>query len=212
MLSVTFPQSASGVSSFVVSDGMTRGPVVRMPSAAESTALKLWLDSPENQGFLRECFGKSSRFSQFQSVSVAVAGRLAYIRFKVKTGDAMGMNMISKVCVCVCVDACVREMVKCVMSCWSLRMCIVVVLFVTCSPFPLIPGCRVHTEDHTGEVLPYDGDCESEWQLLCGQEAVCHQLVSNSNQLAPPWLSVGTAVWRARSFSCSHFLSLMYFL
>ena len=113
MLSVTFPQSAGGVSSFVVSDGMTRGPVVRLPSAAESTALKLWLDSPENQGFLRECFGKSSRFSQFQSVSVAVAGRLAYIRFKVKTGDAMGMNMISKVCACMraCTRVCVRACV-----------------------------------------------------------------------------------------------------
>ena len=129
MLSVTFPQSAGGVSSFVVSDGMTRGPVVRLPSAAESTALKLWLDSPENQGFLRECFGKSSRFSQFQSVSVAVAGRLAYIRFKVKTGDAMGMNMISKVracvraCVCACVRACVRACVHaCVRACT--RVCV----------------------------------------------------------------------------------------
>ena len=113
MLLAPSPQGAGGVSSFVVSDGMTRGPVVRMPSAAESTALKLWLDSPLNQGFLRECFGKSSRFSQFQSVSVAVAGRLAYIRFKVKTGDAMGMNMISKVwCVSVCLSVslcvCVR--------------------------------------------------------------------------------------------------------
>ena len=147
MLSVTFPQSAGGVSSFVVSDGMTRGPVVRLPSAAESTALKLWLDSPENQGFLRECFGKSSRFSQFQSVSVAVAGRLAYIRFKVKTGDAMGMNMISKVCACVrvcvfvCVCACMSEIMECVTSCRSLRMCILVVLLVTSSPFPFTPGC-----------------------------------------------------------------------
>ena len=89
---------------------MTRGPVVRLPSAAESTALKLWLDSPENHAFLHDCFSRSSRFAHFQSVSVAVAGRLAYIRFKVKTGDAMGMNMISKVprvCVCVCVRACV---------------------------------------------------------------------------------------------------------
>lgn len=92
---------------------MTRGPVVRLPSAAESTALKLWLDSPENQEFLRECFSKSSRFAHFQSVSVAVAGRLAYIRFKVKTGDAMGMNMISKVCVRACVSVVEAHLMMC---------------------------------------------------------------------------------------------------
>ena len=39
------------------------------------------------------------RFARLQKLLVALAGRNLYIRFHSKTGDAMGMNMISKVTV-----------------------------------------------------------------------------------------------------------------
>lgn len=37
------------------------------------------------------------RFARLQSVKSVVAGRLLFIRFVATTGDAMGMNMVSKV-------------------------------------------------------------------------------------------------------------------
>lgn len=39
------------------------------------------------------------RFARLQKLLVGLAGRNLYIRFHSKTGDAMGMNMISKVTV-----------------------------------------------------------------------------------------------------------------
>ncbi|KAF9352711.1 3-hydroxy-3-methylglutaryl-coenzyme A (HMG-CoA) reductase isozyme [Mortierella sp. AD094] len=47
---------------------------------------------------MREAFNSTSRFGRLRKLKVAVAGRLVYIRFTTTTGDAMGMNMISKEC------------------------------------------------------------------------------------------------------------------
>ena len=89
--------SSSGVKSSILGDGMTRGPVVRMPSAAEAASVKVWLDDMENFSAVAESFNSTSRFARLKSLQTAVAGRLVYVRFKATTGDAMGMNMLSKV-------------------------------------------------------------------------------------------------------------------
>ena len=89
--------SAGGIKSSILGDGMTRGPVVRMPSASEAGSVKVWLDDHKNFGTVAESFNSTSRFARLQSLQTAVAGRLVYIRFKATTGDAMGMNMLSKV-------------------------------------------------------------------------------------------------------------------
>lgn len=39
---------------------------------------------------------RSSRFARLQSVQCSIAGKNLYIRFTCSTGDAMGMNMVSK--------------------------------------------------------------------------------------------------------------------
>lgn len=41
-------------------------------------------------------FQSTTRFGKVKSIKAIVAGRKVYIRFKCTTGDAMGMNMISK--------------------------------------------------------------------------------------------------------------------
>ena len=39
---------------------------------------------------------RSSRFARLQSIKANMAGKNLYIRFTCSTGDAMGMNMVSK--------------------------------------------------------------------------------------------------------------------
>ncbi len=89
--------SSGGVRSYIVNDGMTRGPVVRLKSAAEASSLKLWLGDPENFTSIEEAFNSTSNYAKLVSIHTGIAGRLVYMRFKATTGDAMGMNMLSKV-------------------------------------------------------------------------------------------------------------------
>ncbi|KAG7277977.1 hypothetical protein CRUP_020293 [Coryphaenoides rupestris] len=85
-----------GASSRVLADGMTRGPVVRLPSACQAAQVKAWLESPEGFQVIKEVFDNTSRFARLQKLQICLAGRNLYIRFQSKTGDAMGMNMLSK--------------------------------------------------------------------------------------------------------------------
>ena len=88
--------SAGGATTVLTGDGMTRGPCVGFQTLARAGAAKLWLDSEEGQRTMRKAFNSTSRFARLQSMKTALAGTYLYIRFKTTTGDAMGMNMISK--------------------------------------------------------------------------------------------------------------------
>lgn len=55
-----------------------------------------WIEKPKNFELIKESFDSSSRFARLTSVRVRIVGRLLFIRFVAKTGDAMGMNMLSK--------------------------------------------------------------------------------------------------------------------
>ncbi|TGZ83659.1 hypothetical protein EX30DRAFT_327285 [Ascodesmis nigricans] len=88
--------SGGGAVTIVTGDGMTRGPVVRFPDVIRAGTAKNWCDSEEGQRKLKESFNSTSRFARLQSVKCAIAGCNLYIRFRATTGDAMGMNMISK--------------------------------------------------------------------------------------------------------------------
>ncbi|KAF7250567.1 3-hydroxy-3-methylglutaryl-coenzyme A reductase [Varanus komodoensis] len=85
-----------GASSRILADGMTRGPVVRLPTACQSAEVKAWLETPEGFKIVKDAFDSTSRFARLQRLHICLAGRNLYIRFQSKTGDAMGMNMISK--------------------------------------------------------------------------------------------------------------------
>uniref|UniRef100_A0A673U292 3-hydroxy-3-methylglutaryl-coenzyme A reductase n=1 Tax=Suricata suricatta TaxID=37032 RepID=A0A673U292_SURSU len=85
-----------GASSRILADGMTRGPVVRLPRACDSAEVKAWLETPEGFTVIKEAFDSTSRFARLQKLQMSMAGRNLYIRFQSRSGDAMGMNMISK--------------------------------------------------------------------------------------------------------------------
>ncbi|KAM6953987.1 3-hydroxy-3-methylglutaryl-coenzyme A reductase-like [Aplochiton taeniatus] len=85
-----------GAGSRILADGMTRGPVVRLPSACRAAEVKAWLETAEGFGMVKDAFDSTSRFARLQKLLIGLASRNLYIRFQSKTGDAMGMNMISK--------------------------------------------------------------------------------------------------------------------
>ncbi|KAK7367170.1 hypothetical protein VNO80_09179 [Phaseolus coccineus] len=87
---------SGGASSMLLRDAMTRAPVVRFGSAKRASQLKFFLEDPLNFESLAVVFNKSSRFARLQDIKATIAGKNLYIRFSCSTGDAMGMNMVSK--------------------------------------------------------------------------------------------------------------------
>lgn len=85
-----------GAVTVMTGDGMTRGPCVTFETLDRAGAAKAWLDSEKGQQVMKKAFDSTSRFARLQTMRTAIAGTNLYIRFKTKTGDAMGMNMISK--------------------------------------------------------------------------------------------------------------------
>uniref|UniRef100_A0A673BYK0 3-hydroxy-3-methylglutaryl-coenzyme A reductase n=1 Tax=Sphaeramia orbicularis TaxID=375764 RepID=A0A673BYK0_9TELE len=91
-----YSKMGGGASSCILADSMTRGPVVRLPSACKAGEVKAWLESTHGFQAIKEAFDNTSRFARLQRLLVGLAGRNLFIRFHSKTGDAMGMNMLSK--------------------------------------------------------------------------------------------------------------------
>ncbi|KDQ60160.1 hypothetical protein JAAARDRAFT_205176 [Jaapia argillacea MUCL 33604] len=88
--------AGGGVITVLTYDGMTRGPAIDFPSIVEAARAKAWIDSDEGYLMLKEAFESTSRFAKMQRLKTAMAGRTLFVRFATTTGDAMGMNMISK--------------------------------------------------------------------------------------------------------------------
>ncbi|CAL5019184.1 unnamed protein product [Urochloa decumbens] len=88
--------ASGGAASVLLRDAMSRAPVVRLPSAKRAAELKSFVEAAANFETLASVFNRSSRFGRLQGIQCALAGRNLYIRFSCSTGDAMGMNMVSK--------------------------------------------------------------------------------------------------------------------
>lgn len=48
--------------SYLIGDGMTRGPVIRMQSAQEACEVREWIEEMDNFVVLSEAFNQSSRY------------------------------------------------------------------------------------------------------------------------------------------------------
>lgn len=87
----------SGARTIVTADGMSRGPCLSFPNIIQAGECKHWIEN-EGNFILTEAFNSTSRFARLRQLKVTLAGKLIYVRFTTTTGDAMGMNMISKGC------------------------------------------------------------------------------------------------------------------
>lgn len=88
--------SVRGVTSVVEDIGMTRAPCVKFPSVLRASLAKKWMESADNFDRIKTAFDSTSRFARLQELQIAMDGPHLYIRFRAHTGDAMGMNMVSK--------------------------------------------------------------------------------------------------------------------
>lgn len=85
-----------GASAVILRDGITRAPCVRMESAVAAAELKLWCEEPHNFLVLKGAFESTTSFGKLKKCEPTVAGRNVYLRLTCFSGDAMGMNMVSK--------------------------------------------------------------------------------------------------------------------
>jgi hydroxymethylglutaryl-CoA reductase (NADPH) len=85
---------SGGASTEVYRDGISRAPVVQVANARVAAQLQQYIT--ENFDDVAAAFNSTSRFARVQDIKVFIAGRLVFLRFKAGTGDAMGMNMVSK--------------------------------------------------------------------------------------------------------------------
>lgn len=83
-----------GATAVILKDGITRAPCVRMDNATEAAQLKLWCD--DNFHLLKQAFESTTSFGKLKECKPTVAGRNVYVRLVCFSGDAMGMNMVSK--------------------------------------------------------------------------------------------------------------------
>ncbi|KAF9474127.1 hypothetical protein BDN70DRAFT_816199 [Pholiota conissans] len=88
--------AGGGVTTVLTQDAMTRGPAIDFPTITMAAHAKIWIDGGEGYTVLKAAFESTSRFARLKSLKTAMAGRTLFVRFATATGDAMGMNMISK--------------------------------------------------------------------------------------------------------------------
>lgn len=55
-----------------------------------------WMECPLNFKQMKQEFDSSSRFARLSKILIKIVGRYLFVRFNAQTGDAMGMNMVSK--------------------------------------------------------------------------------------------------------------------
>ena len=90
--------AAGGCNSILLKDAITRAPCLRLPSAMRAAAVKRWVQVPDNYKRIEEAFNSTTNYGRLESCDCTIAGRNVYLRFCCMSGDAMGMNMVSKGC------------------------------------------------------------------------------------------------------------------
>ncbi len=84
---------SGGAHAYVLSDHMTRAPLFRLPNAARAIEFIDWIK--ENFDRIKEVAESGTRHGRLIDITPFMIGNNVWLRFKFKTGDAMGMNMVT---------------------------------------------------------------------------------------------------------------------
>lgn len=86
--------AAGGVKTTVGDDAMQRAPVFIFSDAREALKFSRWLQ--ENFAEIKEHAETTTRVGKLRNIEQYAASRFLFLRFNFTTGDAAGMNMVSK--------------------------------------------------------------------------------------------------------------------
>ncbi|CAF0809729.1 unnamed protein product [Adineta steineri] len=100
--------SKGGIETIIFNDGMTRGPVLKFATIRQAYDAYEWFET--NFEEIKKCFDGTSSYARLTSIKRNLAAHYLFVRFVATTGDAMGMNMLSKG---------VEAVLKLVKSTWS---------------------------------------------------------------------------------------------
>ncbi|PLC64853.1 hydroxymethylglutaryl-CoA reductase (NADPH) [Vulcanisaeta sp. EB80] len=84
---------SGGARSKVINDGMTRAPVITVPSIVDAVELINWVNEHFNE--IKGVAESKSRHARLINIQPFIVGNNVWLRFKFTTGDAMGMNMVT---------------------------------------------------------------------------------------------------------------------
>ncbi|MCE4604856.1 MAG: hydroxymethylglutaryl-CoA reductase (NADPH) [Aeropyrum sp.] len=84
---------SGGARARVIKDGMTRAPLLWTPSVSEASRLSEWVLSRIED--LRGVVSSVTRHGRLVEIQPYIVGNLVWLRLSFKTGDAMGMNMVT---------------------------------------------------------------------------------------------------------------------
>ena len=98
-------RAAGGAAVHVDDVGMTRAPVFSAQSHRETRAFLKWVKEHEDE--IRAVASGTSRFLELTEVRSYTFGTSIFLRFRFRTGDAMGMNMATIAC-----DRIVRDLIE----------------------------------------------------------------------------------------------------
>lgn len=86
--------SSGGVNTKIISDKMTRAPIIKTSSASEALKVKNYLK--ENFTHLKEIAEKTTSHGKLLKIDpILIVANYVYPRFVYSTGDSMGMNMVT---------------------------------------------------------------------------------------------------------------------
>jgi hydroxymethylglutaryl-CoA reductase (NADPH) len=74
--------------------GMTRSPIIKCNSLLDLQKIKVWIK--DNFEDIKKVFETDTNYTKLKKIDFLQEGRHLHIRFCATTGDAMGMNMVSK--------------------------------------------------------------------------------------------------------------------
>lgn len=87
---------SGGLNCYVLDDKMTRSPLIKFINTEAAIKFKKWLENENNYNEIEKVFNSTSNYGKLISINTKIVGRNMFIKFNCKTGDAMGMNIVSK--------------------------------------------------------------------------------------------------------------------